>query len=120
MKKNAGAQNDHVIEGLEQTLRDFEQEILLLKKTINDEKTSRNLRNVLKPEEIFLLVGDLYHLRINGPKIREQVDGLKLAQENTEKKRENHLKLPAKANTSTIMLQFRNSVDPKETVENKK
>ncbi|CAF4234157.1 unnamed protein product, partial [Rotaria sordida] len=65
---------------------------------------------VLKPDEIFPLVGTLYRLPINGSQIREQVNGLKLNQENLSAKREIFVQLPAKANSSKVMLQFKNII----------
>jgi hypothetical protein len=113
LKKSAGAQNDDVIQGLQQTMKEFEEEIKFFKETMKNEKQSRSLQNVLKPEDIFPLVGTLYHLNINGQQIRDQVNGLKLSLENTGREREIHVKLPSKANSSTIMRQFKTSFNPK-------
>ena len=108
MKKNAGGTNNDVIEGLEKTMKEFEEEMKLFKETIRNEQKSAN---TLTPEQIFPLVGTLYHLPINGTKIREQVDGIKLAQTDTEKKREISVPLPTTANSSTIMLKFKPVVE---------
>ncbi|CAF1212764.1 unnamed protein product [Rotaria sordida] len=113
MKKNAGNQNNDVIQGLEQMMKDYEEEINLFKKTIENEKDRSNAKDVLKPDEIFPLVGSLYRLPINGKKIREQVDGLKISQNNISSKREVFVELPVKANSSTIMRQFQNIISNK-------
>ncbi|CAF1157636.1 unnamed protein product [Rotaria sordida] len=113
MKKSAGNQNNDVIQGLEQMMKDYEEEINLFKKTIENEKDRSNAKDVLKPDEIFPLVGSLYRLPINGKKIREQVDGLKISQNNISSKREVFVELPVKANSSTIMRQFQNIISNK-------
>ncbi|CAF5142801.1 unnamed protein product, partial [Rotaria sp. Silwood1] len=113
MKKNAGNQNNDVIQGLEQMMKDYEEEINLFKKTIENEKDRSNAKDVLKSDDIFPLVGTLYRLPINGKKIREQVDGLKISQNNISSKREFFVELPVKANSSTIMCQFKNIISNK-------
>ncbi|CAF3385692.1 unnamed protein product [Rotaria sp. Silwood2] len=113
MKKNAGNQNNDVIQGLEQMMKDYEEEINLFKKTIENEKDRSNAKDVLKSDDIFPLVGTLYRLPINGKKIREQVDGLKISQNNISSKREIFVELPVKANSSTIMCQFKNIISNK-------
>ena len=87
--------------------RDYEEEINLFKQTIKNEKEPSNAKDVLKPEEVFPLVGTLYRLPINGPTIREQVDGLKLSLSNTPAKREIFFELPAGANSSRLMNEFK-------------
>jgi hypothetical protein len=105
MKKNAD-----VVEGLEKMMKDYTEEMELFKKVIEKEKDPSDSRDVLQPEEIFPLVGTLYRLPINGRKIREQVDGLKITQENISSKREIFVELPAKANSSKVMRQFKDAL----------
>jgi hypothetical protein len=107
MKTNCGEQNNEIIKGLEQMIDDYKQEMELFKETIKNEIDPINSIDVLKSEDIFTLVGKLYRLPINGKAIREQVDGLRLTQENIERKRENYVKLPIKANDSNVMRQFK-------------
>jgi deoxyxylulose-5-phosphate synthase len=102
MKKN----ND-VVQGLEKMMKDYQEEMDLFKETIKNDKDSSNSRGVLQPQDIFPLVGSLYRLPINGKTIREQVQGLKIAQENISAKRDIFVELPAKANSSKVMLQFK-------------
>ncbi|CAF3682726.1 unnamed protein product [Rotaria sordida] len=110
MKKNSGGQNNDIINNLEQMMKNYEEEINLFKETIKNDKDPSNRKDVLKPDEIFPLVGTLYRLPINGSQIREQVNGLKLNQENLSAKREIFVQLPAKANSSKVMLQFKNII----------
>jgi hypothetical protein len=105
MKKNTDA-----VRGLEKLMKNYEEEMNLFKQTIKDDKDSANSNDVLKPDQIFPLVGTLYRLPINGQKIREQVDGLRITQENISAQREVFVELPAKANTSKVMLQFQGFV----------
>ena len=110
MKRDDGCQNDDVIRGLEQMLIDYQEEINLFRRTIENEKDPTKFKDVLKAEEIFPLVGTLYRLPINGPKIREQVNGLQLSQERISSEREIFVALPTKANSSTVMLQFKQAL----------
>jgi hypothetical protein len=102
--------NPDVVRGLEQMMKDYEDEINLFKQTIKNDKNSSNATDVLQPDQIFPLVGTLFRLPINGPKIREQVDGLRITQQNISAQREIFVELPAKANSSLVMLQFKGHV----------
>ncbi|CAF3545228.1 unnamed protein product [Rotaria sp. Silwood1] len=110
MKKNSGGQNNDIIHNLEQIMRNYEEEINLFREAIKNDTDPSNRKDVLKPNEIFPLVGTLYRLPINGSQIREQVDELKLNQGNLSAKREIFVRLPAKANSSKVMLQFKNII----------
>jgi hypothetical protein len=110
MKRNAGSQNTDVIQGLEQMIQDYQEDMDLFKKTIKNDKDPSNAKDVLKSDDIFPLVGTLYRLPINGPKIREQVNGLKITQQNISAHREIFVELPAKAASSKVMLQFKGHV----------
>jgi hypothetical protein len=101
MKKNTD-----VVQGIEKMMKDYEEEMNLFKQSIQNDKDSANSQDVLKPDEIFPLVGTLYRLPINGQKIREQVNGLQITQNNISAHREIFVELPAKANSSQVMLQF--------------
>lgn len=109
MKQSAGAKNSDVIDNLQIIMKDYENEIQLFKETIKTDGVRPNSKDVLQPEEIFPLVGTLFRLPINGKKIREQVDGLKYSEHIVSKDREIYVKLPAKAETSTVMLEFVNA-----------
>jgi hypothetical protein len=69
---------------------------------------SSDSTNVIKPEDIFLLVGTLYHLSINGAKIRAQFNELKGAQHKFSRNREQTVHLPAEAAFSSVMAELRN------------
>lgn len=113
MKKKSNNQSNNIIENLEQTIKDYEEEINLFKETIKNGKDPLNSKDVLKPDEIFPLVGTLYRLPINGQKIREQVKSLTISENNLSFKREVFVELPSKANSSTIMKQFKNIISKK-------
>ncbi|CAF1233505.1 unnamed protein product [Rotaria sp. Silwood1] len=108
MKTNSGGQNNEVIQGLELLMKEYKEEINLFKETIKNEKDPTNHKDVVKPDQIFTLVGTLYRLPIYGNFIRTQVNGLKITQDNTSSKREVYVELPSKANASQIMRQFKN------------
>ncbi|CAF2996654.1 unnamed protein product [Rotaria socialis] len=108
MKKNSGSQNNDVIQGLKEMMKSYEQEMELFKRTIDSEKDRSSSKDVLKSYEIFSLVGTLYRLPINGSKIREQVNGLNINQTKLISKQEVLVELPAKADSSALMRQFKN------------
>ncbi|CAF1328118.1 unnamed protein product, partial [Rotaria sp. Silwood1] len=81
-------------------MADFISDMELFKKTIQDQRTSENTTENLRPEDIFTLVGTLYRLPINGEQIREQVQGIEIDQGEYSAKREVLVDLPAKAASS--------------------
>jgi hypothetical protein len=108
LKKNAGAQNDGVIDGLKKLSDDYRREMNILQQAVKLNQTSLatdslEQAKILRPEEIFLLVGTLYHLPINGAKIRAQVDELKSVQQKFNRNREQTVNLPTEANSSSVM-----------------
>ncbi|UJR20042.1 hypothetical protein I4U23_023176 [Adineta vaga] len=105
--------NQDVVRGLEKMLENYLEEIDLFKKTIENLKDPSNERDVLKPDQIFPLVGTLYRLPINGQKIREQVDGIKITQGDISASREVFIQLPEKASRSKVMSQFRDAFKTK-------
>ncbi|CAF1121731.1 unnamed protein product [Rotaria sordida] len=112
-KKSAGVQNDDVIAGLEKLLVDYKHEIDILQQAMKMTSTtiSNNLSDstdIIKPEQIFLLVGSLYRLPINGDKIREQVEGLKCMQSKFTQNREYVVNLPVEADSSSVMADLKN------------
>jgi energy-coupling factor transporter ATP-binding protein EcfA2 len=105
MKKKAGDVINHL-----QTIRSkYAKEINLFKKTLENERNSANKIQLIQAKDIFPLVSTLYKLPINGQRIREQVEQLKLNQKKTEK-RENFVQLPTKANSSKLMLQLKETL----------
>ncbi len=64
---------------------------------------SSNQTNIVQLEEIFLLVGTLYRLPINGAKIRAQVDELKHVQQKFSRHRERMVTLPVECASSSLM-----------------
>ncbi|CAF5049143.1 unnamed protein product, partial [Rotaria sp. Silwood1] len=80
IKNKAGSQNNDVIQGLEQIMKGYEQEINLFREKIKNEIDLSNRKDVLKPENIFPLIETLFRLPINGNKIREKVEELKRSQ----------------------------------------
>ncbi len=111
-KKNAGVQNDGVIEGLKKLLVDYKNEMEILQQGLKMSQTSlatnsSNQTNIVKPEEIFILVGTLYRLPINGAKIRAQVDELKNVQHRFSRNREQTVNLPTEADASSVMADLR-------------
>ncbi len=72
MKKNAGADNQKVIEDLPKLVDDYENEQKLFNTTLNNKTidiASNFTNNEYEPEDIFGSVSQLYKLPINGPSI---------------------------------------------------
>jgi hypothetical protein len=108
IKKNAGANNQSVIDGLKKLLNDYRYEMEILQLGLKMNQTSlatnsSNQTNIVQPEEIFLLVGKLYRLPINGAKIRAQIDELKMVQQKFNRNREQIVGLPIEAESSSVM-----------------
>jgi len=110
MKQNAGAHNTEVIARLEKMLTDYTSEMELFKKTLQAQRDSGDEIETLTPEDVFALAGTLYHLPINGKKIRDQVEGIKMGQDKYGAHREIFVELPAKAASSKVMLQLKDIV----------
>ena len=110
MKKSADNNNDDIIQGLKNMIEEYEREQKLFYSTL-DNRTLPNAFNVTNdgygPENMFGLVTQLYKLPINGPSIREQIEGLKEKQLQMNDKREHFVQLQFNANASTIMNQLK-------------
>ncbi|CAF1229005.1 unnamed protein product [Rotaria sordida] len=112
LNPSAGVQNDDVITGLEKLLVDYKHEMDILQQAMKINSTtisnsSSESTDVIKPEQIFLLVSSLYRLPINGAKIREQVEGLKCIQSKFTQNREHVVQLLVEADSSSVMIDLK-------------
>jgi len=82
----------------------------IFRKEMEHNKTidSSNLIDDNEHLNIFHLVGHLYHLPINGSKIRAQVNELKRVQHNCSRNREKIVTLPPDAASSSLTTQLKN------------
>ncbi|CAF1368304.1 unnamed protein product [Rotaria sordida] len=113
MKRDAGAKNEDVIQGLKNMIQQYENEQKLFNAVPNENTSSMDLKiihNEYELEDIFGLVGKLYKLPINGSSIQQQVKELKENQWTANEKREHFVEVPFHANSSTIMQQLKNIV----------
>ncbi|UJR32245.1 hypothetical protein I4U23_019711 [Adineta vaga] len=110
MKQGAGAENTQMIDNLQKIKDDYRKEMDLFKRTAEEQKNTANTSEVIKPEDIFDLVNELYELPITGEQIRHQVEGIKIGQERNGFRREIYVDLPAKAATSKVMRQLQEIV----------
>ena len=101
-KKNNGALNNDIIDGLEKLSADYKREMEILQKAMQNTQPT-NSSDIVKHEEIFGLVGKLYHLPINGAKIRAQVNEMKNIQQRFSRNREQTVNLPPEADSSSVM-----------------
>ncbi|CAF1267994.1 unnamed protein product [Adineta steineri] len=107
MKQSAGAQNTEIIDSLERLKDDYNKEMGLYKKTLEEQKNSINTSQSVKPDEIFILVETLYELPITGKQIKQQVDGIRIGQTRSNAQRETFVELPTKAASSKVMLELK-------------
>ncbi|CAF4240081.1 unnamed protein product [Adineta steineri] len=110
MKQSAGAQNTEIIGSLESLRDDYNKEMGLYKKTLEEQKNSINPSQSVKPDEIFILVETLYELPITGKQIKQQVDGIRIGQTRSSTQRETFVELPTKAASSKVMLELKEIV----------
>ncbi|CAF4614315.1 unnamed protein product, partial [Rotaria sp. Silwood2] len=116
MKKSAGSNNEDVIQGLKNMIKEYELEQKLFDANFTRTTTSTAsnfIHNERGVEDIFGLVSKLYKLPINGSSIRQQVEELKAKQWVVNEKREHFVKVPINANSSTIMQQLKRIVSQK-------
>ena len=106
MKQNAGVHNTELISNLKEMMADYTKEMELFKKTLEEQSDAHEQADVLLSEDVFTLVGILYHLPINGQQIRDQVNGIQINQGTHSTEREKYVELPAKAASSALMLQL--------------
>ncbi|CAF0834354.1 unnamed protein product [Rotaria sordida] len=110
MKQNAGASNADVIAGLVNMMKEFTENMELLKKTLKEQKQSGDMKDVLKPDEVFKLVTTLYKLSITGAQIQQQVEGIRFSEEKHTYQRERYIELPARAASSKVMKELKDIV----------
>ena len=100
MKQKAGAQNGSVIDNLVEVMSSYENEINRIK---NESENDRNSKDILKSEDIFMLVGNLHRSPIHGTQLRHKINLLKISEETAVKRMEKRIKLPRKALSSDIL-----------------
>ena len=107
-----GADNVNIIENLEQMKESLKQQINLLKNASTEAKTNVDQReNIVKLEDIFVLLEQLYVLPITGQQIREQMEGIEVAVDMANNKREKTVILPTQATSSIMMMELVNVMD---------
>jgi DNA-dependent RNA polymerase auxiliary subunit epsilon len=110
MKQNTGDYNTETIASLEKMMVDYKNEMEQFKKTLQDQREAGEQIEIISFDEVFALAGSLYHLPINGKKIRAQVNEIKIGQRQSTSEREKFIELPAKAAKSQVMLQLKRIV----------
>ncbi|CAF0937293.1 unnamed protein product [Adineta steineri] len=82
----------------------------LYKKTLEEQKNPLNPSQLVKPDEIFILVKTLFELPITGKQIKQQVDGIRISQIRSNAQRETFVELPTKVALSKVMLELKEIV----------
>ena len=102
-KRNAGDDHEKVIQGLENMLKEYQDEINLFKSN-GDGPNTRTI------EDIFVFKWQLFELPIARQYIREQVETLTFNKVNIVEQREEYVHLPANAKNSTTMQELKKVV----------
>ena len=109
MKWRTGADNADLIRHLTMLRIKHENEINLLKKTLENEHRSWKKTELIRANDIFPLIATLYGLSVNGEEIRKQVDELQFHAEQI-KGQEIHVPLPSKANSTQLVLDVKRHI----------
>jgi hypothetical protein len=99
-KLNAGANNEQVIHGLENMIKDYQNEIKLLKSNANSKHEKSDVPTI---DEIFIFKCQLCELPITGKYMAEQIKILNVNQMNLIEEREEYVELPWNAQFSANM-----------------
>ena len=104
-KRNNGAQNDDIINGLEGLEKEYRHELDAIKQMMQANGTNSNC--LLSIGEVFDRVRDLYHLPLYGKQIRTQIEQMKKMQEHGRRNREQQVQLLNKAQSSPVMIELK-------------
>ncbi|CAF4828749.1 unnamed protein product, partial [Rotaria sp. Silwood1] len=99
-KQNAGDNNEQIIIGLQNLIKDYQDEINLLKFNLDNQANTNDAPTI---EEIFFFKCQLFELPITGKYIKAQVESLNLNQMNMIEQREQYVDLPSDAKFSETM-----------------
>ena len=108
IKRNNGAQNENIIDGLQKLLEDYRHEMIISQQAVQMSQMSltsntSTVCSITQLQDIFALVESLYRLPINGAKIRAQVDESKNLQQKFTRDREQMVDSPVLASCSNVM-----------------
>ena len=102
-KKEAGGDNQKVIDGLEKLIQEYQEEIKLLKSNVHDNSDSSQTPTI---EEIFVFKLQLFELPIAGKYIKDQVESLKFNQMNIAEQQE-YIDIPISADFTDTMQELK-------------
>ena len=111
---NSGGNNAQTIANLQRIKDEYKQQIDLFKRTVEEQRGTTHMIEVLKASQIMDLVNELYQLPITGQQIRQQVEGILIGQERCNEQREIYVDLPARAASSNVMRQLEEIISPDE------
>jgi hypothetical protein len=107
-KRSAGDDNDQVIQGLENIIKEYQNEIQLFQTHVDNETDRSDIPTI---EEIFVFKCQLCELPITGRYVTQQIESLILNQINMIDQREEYIQLPNVAQFSVNMQQLRQVVN---------
>ena len=103
-KKEAGDDNQKVIDGLENLIQEYQEEIKLLKSNVHDNSDRSEIPTI---EEIFVFKLQLFELPITGKYIKDQIENLNFNQMNIAEQREEYIDIPISADFTDTMQQLK-------------
>jgi hypothetical protein len=110
-KQMKGKDNVEMIRGLEEMIKNSEEEISSLKQTIPS--TIDDFDNSIQIEEMFMIVQKLHALPINGKLIGQQINGMTEAWAQTGARNEKYVDLPKDSKYSKLFLALKEILDGK-------
>jgi hypothetical protein len=106
-KLNAGDDNKEIIQGLENMIKEYQDEIKLLKSNIGKEEDRSDVPTI---DEIFVFKCQLCELPITGKYMQQQIESLDLNQTEMIEQREEYVELPDDARFSANMQELQRLV----------
>jgi hypothetical protein len=103
-KRNAGFGNKQIIHGLENMIREYQDELKFFKSNIDDEIDKSDVPTI---DDIFVFQWQLFELPITGKYMKQQIESLNFNQMNMIEQREDYVELPRDAKFSANMQQLK-------------
>lgn len=106
-KLNAGDDNQQIIRGLENLIKEYENEMKLLNSNLTNEIDTTDIPTI---DDVFTCKIQLFELPITGKYLEKQIESLDLNQANLIDEREEYIDLPWNAKFSSTMRQLEQAV----------
>jgi hypothetical protein len=107
-KRNAGDDNEQMIRGLENMIKEYQDEIKLFQSHVDNKADKRDVPTI---DDIFVFKCQLCELHITGKYVEQQIESLNLNQINMIEQREEYIELPSNAQFSINMQQLQQVIN---------